>query len=148
MKKSLIHLAVLQTASALAVTAESAHAKVRVISLEPAAENDDAVWLKSTETIVTREMLAGTQPMLNDRKPRVQANKKPRYDKRPIHIGGGCSDIGTKWPDTGTTKSYIPDGNGIQHLAAIPTSRGPEGITKLQPAQFGQQHTGAQSAFQ
>ena len=104
MKRSLISLAVLQA---------TAHAK----STETLAEA--AGWLKP---IITKEMKAGTQSMLADKRPKAKPvehgggsggiekslkadDRKPRI----IHIGGGCSDMSL----------------------AIPTSRG--------PAQFGQQ---------
>jgi hypothetical protein len=106
MKKSLIGLASLQVAAALASTATRT---VNAIAASPSevpqqpklVENDDALSLKP---IVTKEMKAGTQPMLKtgktvkrrDLNPVSLATRKPVHiavDKRPIHIGGGSSDI-------------------------------------------------------
>jgi Tfp pilus assembly protein FimV len=101
-----------QTAAQVAAPVTDAQAPQKTLN------NDEK--FTGIKPIMTKEMLAGTQPMLGDRKPvHILADKKPRYDKRPIHIEQ-TNEIGAaemsfdkpkQWPHTG-------------HVAAKSAARG------------------------
>ena len=75
MKKSLLHLAVCQAALAVSAAAASRSPSDRTIVLTPQLGDNDEKF-DTIKPIITREMLAGTQPRLQ------QANSKP--SRRPV----------------------------------------------------------------